>query len=107
MIHIPEEAKETIRAVQASLPPFTLTITDGQEASRMISAVIYYEIRNDELAEQAMVALGSTTRDLGPERGVDEWLEVARLHGITYPKWLRPALVHYFTHLAARIKAAQ
>lgn len=102
---VPQEQADYIRKLIKTLPPFTITITDPEDGSEIVSAFMFTLAGNREGAELLSIALAISIKALGTEEGVDAWLGALKDSDKTkartgrLPKFFRPLLIHYFSHI--------
>lgn len=94
-----------IREAAKDLPPFTITVTDPKEAALLVSALILHGCQgNIEDANRVSHGLGVLTKKLGIEAGVDLWFQSGIETGAKLPLFLKPVIIHYFTHIEGKMK---
>lgn len=107
-MNIDQNQLAEIRRLVSTLPPFTITITDPQEANYLISALITQRGGNKEAGDLLSMALGVSVRMLGVEAGVDAWISAANAtQERQLPKFTKPLLIHYFEHIKGQVKEGQ
>lgn len=99
-----EEQIDKLREMESTLPPFTITITDPKEATALVSAYIMQASGSRQAGMLFSAGLGVAVRELGIEKGIDDWLSLFTDVKPPMPRFLRPLLIHYFTHMKAELE---
>ncbi len=93
-------------ALMADLPPFTITITNPDEAGMLISGLIMNACGCvPKAAQQCAAMLNDLTEQFGPVQGVELWHSTGLEGGAQLPVFLKPLLIHVFSHLEKKMKA--
>lgn len=91
----------------STLPPFTITITDPKEATALVSAYIHQAAGSRQAGMLFSTGLGVAVRELGIEKGIDDWLAIFKDAKPPMPRFMRPLLIHYFNHMKAELEKEQ
>lgn len=98
-MNITQEHIDKLRKMASTLPPFTITITDPNEATALVSAYIFQAGGDRATAQMLSIALGASCKTLGIEQGIDAWLVLMEGTKPPLPRFMKPLLMHFFTHM--------
>lgn len=99
------EYNDEIAEMFNDLPPFTITITDGYDASWLSSAMISWMAGgNDELAQRGLEVMCRAANALGVEKGVSMFFDGGIAEGHRFPKCMKPLFIHMVGHALKKYK---
>jgi len=103
MNRITQEDIAEIKELASTLPPFTITITDPTDGTKLVSAFLYAHGGGQEGGELMAATLGMSCKALGHDKGVDVWFDtvnnLCKDGRPKLPTFLKGVIKHYFNHI--------
>lgn len=101
MTKLTPEQIEKCKRLSKNLQPLTITITDPEDAMKLVSVFMYAMGGGVEGGEVMASTLGMVCKQLGVEEGVEIWLQAAKESGRAknIPTFYKPLLIYYFGHV--------
>lgn len=89
----------------SDMPPFSIVVNNGHDAAWISSAMMQYLTGGDgEAAERALKMIITRCKQLGVEKGVTEFFDVANKEKIIYPAFIKPVLILMIGHALEKYK---
>lgn len=98
-----EENKKAAKLFE-DLKPFTITVSNGFDASFLSCALLEYMVGSHELAQEALITMVKDSAADNANDVVNDFFVAAEINKIQYPKFMKPILIMMIDHIVQKAK---